>query len=58
VGTPHDVLTSERLSDLYGTTIDVVEVRGRILVVGGDDSHLTEPHGHGHAHHHDEAHEH
>ncbi len=57
IGAPDEVLTSERLSDLYGTSIDVVEVRGRILVVGGDDDvHLTEPHTHGHAHHHDETH--
>ncbi len=57
IGAPDEVLTSERLSDLYGTNIDVVEVRGRILVVGGDeDAHLTEPHMHGHAHHHDDTH--
>jgi zinc/manganese transport system ATP-binding protein len=58
IGTPHEVLTSERLSDLYGTTIDVVEIRGRILVVGGDDEHPTEPHGHAHHHHHPDGHDH
>ncbi|MGC8633823.1 MAG: metal ABC transporter ATP-binding protein [Candidatus Limnocylindrales bacterium] len=33
-GTPDEVLSSERLSDLYGSQVDVVRVRGRILVVG------------------------
>jgi zinc/manganese transport system ATP-binding protein len=49
VGTPHEVLTSERLSALYDTPVDVVNLRGRIVVVGSDDSGPTEPHG---AHHH------
>ena len=53
VGTPAEVLTSERLSDLYGTDIDVIEVRGRIIVVGSDESTPTEPGGH-HHHHHDD----
>jgi zinc/manganese transport system ATP-binding protein len=53
VGTPAEVLTSEGLSDLYGTDIDVIEVRGRIIVVGSDESTPTEPGGH-HHHHHDD----
>ncbi|MDQ1383398.1 MAG: zinc/manganese transport system ATP-binding protein [Actinomycetota bacterium] len=53
VGTPAEVLTSEGLSDLYGTDIDVIEVRGRIIVVGSDESAPTEPGGH-HHHHHDD----
>jgi zinc/manganese transport system ATP-binding protein len=52
VGTPAEVLTSAGLSDLYGTDIDVIEVRGRIIVVGSDESTPTEPGGH-HHHHHD-----
>jgi zinc/manganese transport system ATP-binding protein len=46
VGPPDEVMTSERLSELYDTEIDVVRVRGRIVVVGAsDDEH----------HEHDEA---
>jgi len=52
VGTPHEVLTTERLSDLYGTDVEVVEVGGRIVVVAGDDS-ASQLLGH----HHDHAHE-
>jgi zinc/manganese transport system ATP-binding protein len=37
VGTPDEVLTSESLSRLYGTQIDVLRVQGRILVVGAPD---------------------
>ena len=47
IGAPGDVLTSERLSELYDTTVDVLNVRGRIVVIGSDDD-LTEPHGHHH----------
>jgi len=56
IGSPHEVLTSEKLSELYDTTVDVVEVRGRIIVVGSDDENLTEPHGHAHHHHHEADH--
>jgi len=35
IGTPDEVLTSETMSDLYGSPIDVLRVRGRIVVVGG-----------------------
>ncbi|MCP2164710.1 metal ABC transporter ATP-binding protein [Goodfellowiella coeruleoviolacea] len=34
VGTPDEVMTSETLSELYRTHIDVVRVRGQIVVVG------------------------
>lgn len=48
IGTPDEVLRSEVLTDLYGTPVDVVRVRDRVIVVGGpDDTH--------HAH---EGHEH
>jgi zinc/manganese transport system ATP-binding protein len=41
VGTPDEVLTSETLSRLYGTDVDVLRVRGRVVVVGTpDDSHV------------------
>ena len=48
VGRPDDVLTSARLSSLYGTRIDVLRVRDRIVVLGAE----TEPH-HDHDHFHD-----
>jgi zinc/manganese transport system ATP-binding protein len=38
LGAPAEVLTSETLSDLYGTPVDVVTVRGRLVVVGTPDS--------------------
>ena len=38
VGTPDEVLTGERLSDLYGADVDVLRVRGRVLVVGTPDA--------------------
>src|SRR5258708_1792067 len=46
-GTPDEVLTSERMSDLYGSHVDVVRVHGRVLVVGqSTEAGLTlhEPH--------------
>jgi zinc/manganese transport system ATP-binding protein len=51
IGAPADVLTSAGLSDLYGTDVEVVNVRGRIIVVGADDTAPTEPGGHPHHHH-------
>ena len=53
IGTPDEILTSERLSDLYGIEVDVVKVRGRYLVVSAEDELPTEPGGHAH---HDHAH--
>ncbi|MEU6252785.1 ATP-binding cassette domain-containing protein [Streptomyces sp. NPDC047043] len=47
VGTPEEVLTSESLSQLYGTRVDVVRVHGRVVVVGAPDDPATPPH---HAH--------
>jgi zinc/manganese transport system ATP-binding protein len=41
------VLTSETLSTLYDTDIDVLRVRGRVVVVGTPDDQ--------HVHHLDEA---
>ncbi|MDE1825604.1 MAG: ATP-binding cassette domain-containing protein [Candidatus Micrarchaeota archaeon] len=39
-GTPKEVLTSQRLSALYGTSVEVLrDSRGNIVVVGGEDRH-------------------
>lgn len=38
IGTPDEVLTSEILSELYQTQVDVVRLRGRIIIVGAPDS--------------------
>ncbi|TMC47346.1 MAG: ABC transporter ATP-binding protein [Chloroflexi bacterium] len=46
-GTPDEVLRSERMSDLYGSHVDVVRVHGRILVVGESTEsgfNIEEPH--------------
>ena len=41
IGTPQEVLTTETLSRLYGTDVDVLHVRGRVVVVGTpDDQHV------------------
>jgi zinc/manganese transport system ATP-binding protein len=47
LGTPDEVLTSERMSELYGSHVDVMRVHGRILVVSestGSGFELEEPH--------------
>ena len=43
IGTPDEVMTSETLSELYRTPVDVVRVRDRILVVGHEDSPVHHP---------------
>jgi len=41
IGAPDEVLTSGTLSRLYGTDVDVLRVRGRVVVVGTpDDQHV------------------
>ncbi len=60
IGHPRDVMTSERLTDLYGTPVDVLDVRGRLVVVGSDTTggiedyshhvHADTPHHHAHDH--------
>jgi zinc/manganese transport system ATP-binding protein len=41
IGTPDEVLTSETLSRLYDTDVDVLRVRDRVVVVGTpDDQHV------------------
>ena len=37
VGRPDEIMTSQTLSELYGTEIDVLRVRGRIVVVGAPE---------------------
>ncbi|MHA6621684.1 metal ABC transporter ATP-binding protein [Pseudonocardia sp. DLS-67] len=37
IGPPEEVMTSEVLSELYRTQVDVLRVRGRLVVVGADD---------------------
>ncbi|MGV9482943.1 ATP-binding cassette domain-containing protein, partial [Gordonia aichiensis] len=38
IGTPDEVMTSATLSELYGTEVEVLRVRDRLVVVGtGDD---------------------
>lgn len=37
IGPPEEVMTSASLSRLYGTQVDVVRVRGRVVVVGAPD---------------------
>ncbi len=36
IGHPDEVMTSESLSELYGTEVDVLRVRGRLVVVGAE----------------------
>jgi zinc/manganese transport system ATP-binding protein len=50
IGTPDEVLRSEVLSELYGSPVDVIRTRGRVIVVGVPDA----GHGHDGHHHHDD----
>jgi zinc/manganese transport system ATP-binding protein len=50
-GSPEAVMTTERLSALYGSHIDVIRVHGRIVVVGGDGAGDHHPPGGGHPGH-------
>lgn len=38
IGTPSEVMTSEVLSELYRTDVEVLEVRGRLVVIGTGDA--------------------
>lgn len=38
IGTPAEVMTSEVLSELYRTDVDVLKVRGRLVVIGTGDA--------------------
>jgi zinc/manganese transport system ATP-binding protein len=52
-GAPREVITTERLSELYGTPIEVLQASdGRLVVVGHPEAATYHPemhHGHGHA---------
>lgn len=50
VGKPDEVLTSETLSSLYGVPVEVLRAHGRIIVIGADEEHITEPGDHHHEH--------
>jgi zinc/manganese transport system ATP-binding protein len=50
VGTPDQVLTTQTLSRLYGTNVDVLRVRGRVVVVGVPDEPDTALGQTGHVH--------
>ena len=39
IGTPDEVMNSATLSQLYGTDIEVIKVRGRLLVIGTPEVH-------------------
>ncbi|MCA1670846.1 MAG: ATP-binding cassette domain-containing protein [Actinobacteria bacterium] len=39
IGTPDEVMTSATLSELYGTDVEVIQVRGRLLVIGAPEEH-------------------
>jgi zinc/manganese transport system ATP-binding protein len=48
VGTPEEVMTTEVLSDLYGSNVEVIHANGRIVVVGLPDA-TTHHHSHAEA---------
>jgi zinc/manganese transport system ATP-binding protein len=50
IGKPNEVMTTETLSHLYGTKVEVINVSGRIIVVGGGDAPLEADGGHHGAH--------
>ena len=47
IGAPDEVMSSATLSQLYQTQVDVLRIRGRIIVVGGQDDadahHVEDP---------------
>jgi zinc/manganese transport system ATP-binding protein len=45
IGTPEQVMTSEVLSELYRTRVDVLRVRDRLVVVGGEGADAQHCHG-------------
>ncbi|MGO3327023.1 metal ABC transporter ATP-binding protein [Gordonia sp. (in: high G+C Gram-positive bacteria)] len=45
VGTVDEVMNSTTLTELYGSPIEVVQIGGRLIVVGGEDSHHCVEHG-------------
>lgn len=57
LGTPDEVLTGERLSALFGTEVDVLRVRGRVVIVGAPDASHGDQHATHHHHPVDDDHE-
>lgn len=53
LGTPEEVMTTSALSELYGTHVEVIRSRGRLVVLGADERCI--PHDHRH-HLHDPLH--
>ena len=45
IGTPDEVLTSEVLTDLYQSPVDVIRARDRIVIVGAPDESHAHDHG-------------
>jgi zinc/manganese transport system ATP-binding protein len=54
IGTPSEILTSERLTALYGIPVDVLKVRDRFIVLSAEHDLSTEPGSHAHHHPHPE----
>lgn len=48
IGTPEQVMTSQVLSELYQTEVEVLQVRNRLVVVGVEDALVSGPHHHAH----------
>lgn len=59
IGTPSEVLRSDVLSELYGSPVDVIRTRGRIVVVGTAEGPHAHPDGlhASHDEHHDPHHD-
>ncbi|WP_442778914.1 metal ABC transporter ATP-binding protein [Dietzia sp. SL131] len=55
IGTPDEVFTTEVMSELYSSPVEVLRVRGQIVVVGDTQHLVAEPWSSGHHHHDDDA---
>jgi len=58
IGSPDEIMTSETLSALYETEVDVLRIRGRIVVIGAPDSAHGDADGSHHHHPVGDDHEH
>ena len=56
IGTPDEVFTTESMSELYSSPVEVLRVRGQIVVVGDTQHLVAEPFATGHHHHDDDDH--
>ncbi len=50
IGAPQEILTSTTLSQLYDAPVEVLRIKGRIIVMGGGEDLHTEPGAHHHHH--------